>query len=119
MAPPKQGTRRWQRLPIAFPVFLHSVDREGNPYLEFGTALNVSAGGVLIAVRRPPASKHIRLEIPVSPILPKFAIETYRSIKAHVVRTELTRQFTFMGVEFDQPLTLGDCPRELKSARTN
>ncbi|HMK30859.1 MAG TPA: PilZ domain-containing protein [Terriglobales bacterium] len=119
MASPKQGTRRWQRLPIAFPVFLHSVDREGNPYLEFGTALNVSAGGVLIAVRRPPGSKQIRLEIPVAPGLPNLPSASFRSIKAHVVRTELTRQFTYMGVEFDQPLMPGKRPAGMKSARAN
>ena len=44
--------RRWQRLPLAIPVFIRCQDENGKDILEFATALNVSAGGMLVAVRR-------------------------------------------------------------------
>ena len=39
--------RKWARLPLAIPVFVRSRDRKGKEFLEFATALNVSAGGML------------------------------------------------------------------------
>jgi hypothetical protein len=44
--------RKWPRLPLAIPVFVRSRDDNGKELLEFATALNVSAGGMLLAVRR-------------------------------------------------------------------
>ena len=44
--------RKWARLPLAIPVFVRSRDGKGKEFLEFATALNVSAGGMLVAIRR-------------------------------------------------------------------
>ena len=43
--------RKWTRLPLAIPVFVRSRDGKGKEFLEFATALNVSAGGMLVAIR--------------------------------------------------------------------
>ena len=60
--------RKWARLPLAIPVFVRSRDGKGKEFLEFATALNVSAGGMLVAIRRAlPAIAQIRLEIPSAP----------------------------------------------------
>ena len=48
--------RKWTRLPLAIPVFVRSRDEKGKEFLEFATALNVSAGGMLVAMRRAIAS---------------------------------------------------------------
>ena len=48
--------RTWSRLPIAIPVFVRTKDESGQEFLEFASALNISAGGALIAVRRSPRS---------------------------------------------------------------
>ena len=56
-------------LPLAIPVFVRSRDAKGKEFLEFATALNVSAGGMLVAMRRAlPAIAQIRLEIPSAPV---------------------------------------------------
>jgi hypothetical protein len=56
-------------LPLAIPVFVRSLDGEGKEFLEFATALNVSAGGMLLAIRRLlPAVAQLRLEIPSAPV---------------------------------------------------
>src|SRR3954465_4194084 len=61
--------RKWTRLPLAIPVFVRSRDGKGKEFLEFATALNVSAGGMLVAIRRvlPPIAQ-LRLEIPSAPV---------------------------------------------------
>ena len=57
--------RSWPRLPLAIPVFVRSRDDDGTEFLEFATALNISACGVLVAVRRSlPLSARLSLEIP-------------------------------------------------------
>ena len=67
-ARPAAERRKWTRLPLAIPVFVRSCDGHGKEQLEFATALNVSAGGMLVAVRRAlPAFTHLRLEIPSAP----------------------------------------------------
>jgi len=62
-------TRKWPRLPLAIPMFVRSKEPDGKESLEFATALNISAGGALLAVRRSlPLSAWILLEIPSAPL---------------------------------------------------
>ena len=86
---PAGERRKWIRLPLAIPVFVRSRDDKGKELLEFATALNVSAGGMLVAVRRALASSaQILLEIPSAPLaalqsLPKAS----RNLRAKALRT--------------------------------
>src|SRR5256885_9174410 len=60
---PETERRKWPRLALAIPVFVRSRDEKGKEFLEFATALNVSAGGALVAVRRAlPAAAQVLLE---------------------------------------------------------
>jgi len=98
--------RKWPRLPLAIPVFVRSYDNKGNEFLEFATALNVSAGGMLIAVRRIlPSSNRIRLEIPSAPVatvalLPRVA----RNLRARALRNTPLEGFYLLGLKFSRPL---------------
>ena len=59
-------------MPLAIPVFVRSRDEKGKEFLEFATALNVSAGGVLVAVRRSlPLAAQVLLEIAKLPLMAK------------------------------------------------
>lgn len=106
----KAGTdrRKWARLPLAIPVFVRSRDRKGKEFLEFATALNVSAGGMLVAVRRVlPAIAQIRLEIPSAPVaalamLPKAS----RALRAKTLRTTPAEGYYLLGLKFARPLLL-------------
>src|SRR5579862_1226087 len=104
--------RKWTRLPLAIPVFVRSRDRKGKEFLEFATALNVSAGGMLVAIRRvlPPVAQ-LRLEIPSAPVaalapLPKAA----RTLRAKTLRTTPAEGYYLLGLKFSRPLILAPLP---------
>lgn len=100
--------RKWARLPLAIPVFVRSRDAKGKEFLEFATALNVSAGGMLVAIRRVlPAIAQIRLEIPSAPVaslalLPKAS----RALRAKALRTTPAQGYYLLGLKFARPLLL-------------
>src|SRR4051812_46962928 len=64
-----QERRRWERLPLAIPVFVRGLDPNGRQFVDFATALDISVGGALLAIHRflPKGSK-ILLEIPSTSI---------------------------------------------------
>ncbi len=99
-----QNTRKYPRLPIAFPVFVHATEHDGRSFLEFATVLNVSAGGALLALRRVPQTRHVALEIPVMPNLAANMPKSHRQIKASVVRSEPGEHMTLLGLQFSRPL---------------
>ncbi len=98
--------RKWPRLPLAIPVFVRSRDEGGKEVLEFATALNISAGGVLVAVRRSlaPAAR-ILLEIPSAPLaatakLPKAC----RTLRARCIRVTHAEGYHLLALKFSRPL---------------
>ncbi len=98
----KSQVRRWERLDISFPVFARGTDAEGKEFVEFGTALNVSAGGMLLAVRKARPRGHIRLEIPNPPWL--AAPDSHRSMEASTVWAQARESHTLLGLKFSRPL---------------
>jgi hypothetical protein len=104
--------REWPRLPLAIPVFVRSRDGKGKELLEFATALNVSAGGMLVAIRRVlPAIAQIRLEIPSAPVaalamLPKAS----RALRAKTLRTTPAQGYYLLGLKFARPLMVSVNP---------
>ena len=42
---PELERREWSRLPLPIPIFVRSHEQDGKDFLEFATALNISAGG--------------------------------------------------------------------------
>jgi hypothetical protein len=105
-AQPRTERRKWSRLPLAIPVFVRSRDGEGKEFLEFATALNVSAGGMLVALRRvlPPVAQ-IQLEIPSAPVaalalLPRAS----RDLRARALRTTPAEGYYLLGLKFTRPL---------------
>ncbi len=109
---PAAERRRWPRLPLAIPVFVRSQAETEKEFLEFATALNVSAGGMLVAVRRSiPSSAQVLLEIPSAPLaalaeLPRVA----RNLRARVLRMQHGEGYNLVGLKFSRPLVSTHAP---------
>jgi len=102
--------REWPRLPLAIPVFVRSRDAEGRDFLEFATALNVSAGGALVAVHRAlkPAAQ-VSLEIPSPPLAAAAPIRrNSRHLRGKIVRVSHSEGYHLLGVKFSHPLASGE-----------
>jgi len=98
--------RKWARLPLAIPVFVRSRDEKGKEFLEFATALNVSAGGMLVAVRRTlPSTSQLQLEIPSAPVAALALVpQVSRTLRAKALRTTPEEGYYLLGLKFSRPL---------------
>jgi hypothetical protein len=98
--------RKWPRLPLAIPVFVRSREPGGKDFLEFATALNISAGGALIAVHRSlkPAAQ-VSLEIPSAPLAASAPVRRQaRNLRGKIVRVTHAEGYHLLGLKFVQPL---------------
>jgi c-di-GMP-binding flagellar brake protein YcgR len=109
---PETERRRWPRLPLAIPVFVRSRTDLDKEFLEFATALNVSAGGMLVAVRRSlPCSAQVSLEIPSAPLAALATLPTVaRNLRAKVLRMDHAEGFHLVGLKFSRPLVNSHAP---------
>lgn len=97
--------RRWARLPIPVPLFLRGTDEGGAQFLEFSTALNFSAGGVLLAARRRvPRLVDISVEIPSAPAPTLLPPHPARVFKAKLVRDLIAGEAHLLALKFTRPL---------------
>ena len=104
---PAGERRRWPRLPLAIPVFVRSrADDADKEFLEFATALNVSAGGMLIAVRHAiPTAAQVSLEIPSAPLAALAAMPPVaRNLRARVLRMQHAQGYNLVALKFSRPL---------------
>lgn len=104
----REGTadrREWDRLPISIPFFVRGRKVTGEEFLEFATALNLSAGGVLLATRRylDPGTE-ISLEVPVALVNKAQLPRSVSLIQATVLRCTADRQYFLLGLQFQSPL---------------
>jgi hypothetical protein len=109
--------RRWPRLPLAIPLFVRCrADDADREFLEFATALNVSAGGMLIAVRHSiPYSAQVSLEIPSAPLAALATLPpTARNLRARVLRMQHGEGYNLAAVKFSRPLVESHKPRRRK-----
>ena len=85
---------------------MRSQEEGEKELLEFATALNVSAGGMLVAVRRSvAASAQVTLEIPSSPLAAIEALpDSARNLRARVLRMEHGESYNLLGMKFIKPL---------------
>jgi hypothetical protein len=98
--------RKWPRLPLAIPLFVRSRGEKNKEFLEFASALNISAGGALVAVRRSlPLSSRVSLEIPSAPFVSNTALpKSSRILRAQSVRVTHAEGYHLVGLEFAHAL---------------
>ncbi|MGO9865175.1 MAG: PilZ domain-containing protein [Terriglobales bacterium] len=102
----KKDARRSTRLQLAIPVFVRARDGAGKDSLEFATAVNISAGGALVVVRRSlPKSALVSLEIPSAPLGPIQGIKTTsRIMQAKAIWVAHLDDHHLLGLKFARPL---------------
>ncbi len=98
--------RRWQpRLNVPVPMFVRGTDQHGKPFVDFATALNISAGGaVLVLKHRLQIGTQVSLEIPVGFIPRALVANLVKEFRARPLRVEFARNFFLVGVQFVNPL---------------
>src|SRR5438477_5096128 len=103
---PTAERRRWVRLSLAIPVFVRGVDGQGREFVEFCTLLDESAGGALLAIRKPLRCRsRVSLEMPVAPALRNVNFrQTVRMLRARVVRIMPVDGWNLCGLQFVRPL---------------
>ena len=101
-----KNARKWARLHLAIPVFVRTRDENGKESLEFATAINISAGGALVVVRRSlPKSAMVSLEIPSAPVGPASGLPAAsRVIRAKAVWVTHLDDYHLLGLKFARPL---------------
>jgi hypothetical protein len=109
--------RVWQRLPLAIPVFVHGIDETGQKFVEFATAMNISAGGAQLAIRRHLSPRtRISLEIPCS-VGPYRVVHTQirSTLPARILNRTMasSEPFHLLGLKFSRPLIQGSAKRML------
>jgi hypothetical protein len=97
--------RDWDRLPISIPFFVRGRKLTGEDFLEFATALNLSAGGVLLAAKRylDPGTQ-ISLEVPIALVHKAQLPHSVSLLHATVLRCTPDRQYFLLGLQFEEPL---------------
>jgi len=77
----------------------------GEEFLEFATALNLSAGGLLLATRRylEPGTQ-LSLEVPVALVNKAQLPRSVSLLHATVLRCTPDRQYFLLGLRFEEPL---------------
>jgi len=103
----RKNARKWARLHLAIPVFVRTRDEKGKESLEFATAINISAGGALVVVRRSlPKSTMVSLEIPSAPVGPASGLQNAsRVLRAKAVWVAHLDDYHLLGLKFARPLT--------------
>ena len=103
---PELERREWSRLPLPIPIFVRSHEQDGKDFLEFATALNISAGGALVAVHRPLRPQaEVSLEIPSAPLAASAPVgKNSRNLRAKIVRVTHADGYHLLGMKFSQPL---------------
>ena len=98
--------RKSSRLPLAIPVFVRGPQGEAGNLLEFTTAVDVSAGGMLVATRHLlPVATRLRLEIPSGPLAGFAGLPvSCSSFRGRVVRNLASGGHYLLAVKFLRPL---------------
>ena len=106
-------------LPLPIPVLFEVATHKGKDLLEFATALNVSAGGALVAMHgslRP--ATQVSLEIPSAPLPTSAPVrKNSRNLRAKVVRVSHAEGYNLLGMKFIQPLLLQRSMRRASARR--
>jgi hypothetical protein len=105
---------------LAVPIFVRGRDSEGKEFLEFATALNISAGGALLASRRyVQRLSQVNLEIPSAPLPASSSLpKVVRHLRARVLRIVAHNEYHLWALKFSPQLSsVGQRTRKVPSVK--
>src|SRR5438552_369191 len=104
--PMESGTKALVATPAGHSLIHTGVNGQGREFLEFGTLLNESAGGVLLAIRKSLRRwSRVTLEIPSAPLIKNLKLpRTMRMLRARVIRIAYADGWNLCGLQFVRPL---------------
>jgi hypothetical protein len=112
--------RDWYRLPISIPFFVRGTESNGQEFVESTNALNVSAGGVLLATKRYMESDtDIALEAPIALAHKAHLPHIVSLLHATVLRCTPERHYFLLGLRFEKPLIAASSESEGDSSAAN
>jgi hypothetical protein len=112
--------RDWDRLPITIPFFVRGSKSNGDKVLEFANALDISAGGVLLATKRyVEPNTRITLEVPTALANKAKLPHSVSVLSATVVRCTAESQYFLLALQFMRPLIAGSSESEDDSSAAN
>lgn len=104
---PVPDRRRWNRLNLAIPLFVKGEDIHGRPFTELAVAVDISAGGALVALQNCVSiSGRLSVEVPRPPI-PKdvhFPVGPLK-MEAKILRTAKQNSYQVVALQFAKPIT--------------
>jgi hypothetical protein len=112
--------RQWTRLPLAIPLFVRGKGEQEKEILEFASAINVSAGGALVAIRRSlPLFSQVSVEIPTAPFASSEAFpQAVRLLPAQIIRLTHGEGHHLMGLKFAAPIDSAVSDRRVPARKT-
>jgi PilZ domain-containing protein len=117
---PLAERREWDRLPLSIPFFVRGSKSSGEKVLEFANALDISAGGALLATRHYfEPSTQISLEVPIALTNKAQLPHSVSTLDATVLRCTSERQHFLLGLQFAKPLIAGSSDSENDSSAAN
>ena len=113
--------RDWYRLPLLIPFFVRGKNSNGEEFLESATALDISAGGALLATKHyVEPSTHISLAVPIALVQHKVHWpHSVSLIEATVLRCTRKRGYFLLGLQFPKPLIAPSSQSEDGSSAAN
>ena len=105
--------RDWDRLPITIPFFVRSRSYSGEEFLQFAAALNLSAGGALLATKKYlEPNTPITLEVPTASATKIQFQHRVWTLEATVLRCNSERHYFLLGLQFAKPLITASAESE-------
>lgn len=114
MVDTEQDRRRWDRIPLAMPLFVCGKDSDGQKFSDLTVARDIGGGGLFFASHRSLSrSARLTLQVPSAPWHTKLmGSRGTRTLKGRIVRVVPTESLNFYALQFSHPLT-----RERSKAR--
>jgi len=86
-------------------MFVRGIDPLGKPFVDFATALNISAGGALLVLKQRLQPKvPVSLEIPVGLLPQTLMPKVVQQIQARTLWIAAAEKSFMVGVQFVNPL---------------